>query len=69
MGYAWTSGIRKKGRIAGQLYGECKEILHHLEFPLKLPQRVQVPNNQLLGFWVIVIIVQVLGKYMKHLDT
>ena len=27
-------------------------------------QRVHVPNNEVLGFWVIVIIVQVLGKYM-----
>ena len=27
-------------------------------------QRVQLPNTGVLGFWVIVIIVQVLGKYM-----
>ena len=27
-------------------------------------QRVQVPNIELLGFRVIIIIVQVLGKYM-----
>ena len=26
--------------------------------------RVQVPNNWVLGYWVIIIIVQVLGKYM-----
>ena len=26
--------------------------------------RVHVPNNKGLGFWVIVIIVQVLGKHM-----
>ena len=26
--------------------------------------RVQVPNMQVLGIWVIVILVQVLGKYM-----
>ena len=25
--------------------------------------RVQVPDNQVLGYWVIVVIVQVLGKY------
>ena len=31
---------------------------------LKLTQRVHVPNNQVLGFGVIVIIVLVLGKYM-----
>ena len=31
---------------------------------LELTLRVHVPNNQVLGFWVIVIIVQVLGKYM-----
>ena len=32
--------------------------------------RVQVPNNWVLGFWVIVIIVQVLGKFMiiRYLD-
>ena len=32
--------------------------------------RVHVPNNLVLGFWVIVIIVQVLGKYMiiRYLD-
>ena len=35
-----------------------------------LAQGVQVPNNWVLGFWVIVIIVQVLGKYMiiRYLD-
>ena len=27
-------------------------------------QRVQVPNNKVLGIWVIVIIIQILGKYM-----
>ena len=26
--------------------------------------RVQVPNNWVFGTWVIVIIVQILGKYM-----
>ena len=33
-------------------------------------QRVQVPNNWVLEFWVIVGIVQVSGKYMiiKHVD-
>ena len=33
-------------------------------------QRVHVPNNWGLGFWVVVIIVLVLGKYMiiKYLD-
>ena len=33
-------------------------------------QRVQVPNNELLWFWVIVTIVQVWGKYMiiRYLD-
>ena len=32
--------------------------------------RVQVPKNWVLGIWVIVIIVQVLGKYMiiRYLD-
>ena len=30
--------------------------------PLTL--RVQVPNNQVFGIWVIVSIVQVWGKYM-----
>ena len=31
---------------------------------------VQVPNNEGLGFWVLVVKVQVLGKYMmiRHLD-
>ena len=35
-----------------------------------LSQRVHVPNNWVLGFWVIVIVVQVLGKYMiiRYLD-
>ena len=27
-------------------------------------QRVQVPNNQVLGFGLVVIVVQALGKYM-----
>ena len=33
-------------------------------------QRVQVLNNLVLGFWIIVIIVQVLGKHMiiRYLD-
>ena len=31
---------------------------------MDLARRVQVPNNYVLGFRVIVIIVQVLGKYM-----
>ena len=37
---------------------------------VSLSQRVQVPNNWVLGFFVIVIIVQVLGKYMiiRYLD-
>ena len=32
--------------------------------------RVQVPNNQVLRYWVIAIIVQALGKYMiiRYLD-
>ena len=32
--------------------------------------RVHVPNNWVLGIWVIVILVQVLGKYMivRYLD-
>ena len=35
-----------------------------------LPLRVHVPNNKVLRFWVTVIIVQVLGKYMiiRYLD-
>ena len=37
---------------------------------LSFTLRVQVPNNEVLGIWVIVIIVQVLGKYMiiRYLD-
>ena len=33
--------------------------------------RVQVLKNWVLGFWVIVIVVQVLGKYMiiRNLDA
>ena len=30
--------------------------------------RVPVPNSQVLGFWVTVITVQVLGKYMITSD-
>ena len=35
-----------------------------------IPLRVHVPNNKIFGFWVIVIIVQVLGRYMviEYLD-
>ena len=31
----------------------------------------EVPNNLVLGFWVMVIIVQIVGKYMiiRYLDT
>ena len=33
-------------------------------------QRVHVPSNRVLGFWVVVIIVLVWGKYMiiRYLD-
>ena len=33
--------------------------------------RVHVPNHEVLGFWVKVIEIQVLGKYMiiRYLDT
>ena len=45
---------------------------HGLETSFSLSQRVHVPNNLVLGFWVIVIIVQVLGKYsyiiIEYLD-
>ena len=36
-----------------------------------LPIRVQIPNNYVLGFRIIVTIVQVRGKYMiiRYLDT
>ena len=35
-----------------------------------LTQRIHVSNNQVLGIWVLVIMVQVLGKYMtiRYLD-
>ena len=45
----------------GSPYGTCQKI------PAaggSESQRVHVPNNKVLGFWVIVILVQVLGKYM-----
>ena len=29
-----------------------------------LALRVHVPNNWVLGFWVVMVIVQVLGQYM-----
>ena len=34
------------------------------------PQRVQVPNDEVLGFWVVVLLAQALGKYMiiRYLD-
>ena len=31
---------------------------------VSVARRVQVPNNLVLGFWVIVTIVHVLGKYL-----
>ena len=39
-------------------------MLAHNPSDSSLTQRVQVPNNLLLGFRVLVIIVQVLGKYI-----
>ena len=38
---------------------------------LPVTLRVYVPKNWVLGFWVIVIIVQLLGKYMtiRYLDA
>ena len=42
----------------------------HAVDTLTKTQRVHVPNNWVLGIWVILIIVQVLGKYMiiRYLD-
>ena len=44
--------------------GLAKESVH------PITQRVHVPNNWVLGIWVIVIIVQVLGEHMmiRYLD-
>ena len=44
---------------------QSTELLPSLD-PSSLPSllRVQVPNNKILRIWVIVIVVQVLGKYM-----
>ena len=37
---------------------------------MSLSHRVQVPNSSVLGFWVMIIIVQVLSKYMiiRYMD-
>ena len=58
-----------------RIHGGCKQIM---DVPLNygvrrvrfqktqyVSQRIQVPNNLVLGFWVIVSIVQVLGNYMS----
>ena len=34
-----------------------------------ITQRVQVPNNWVLGLWVVVIVVQVLGRYMVNYEV
>ena len=56
------------GTFLGVLISKGYSILGSiLGYPLNyvdLTQRVQVPNNQVLGFWVMVFIVQALGKYM-----
>ena len=57
--------------IRSPLKGIYRGIYAYMGFRDKvLGFRVQVPNNWVLGFWVIVIMVQVLGKYMiiKYLD-
>ena len=36
----------------------------YLSYTKAITQRVHVPNNLVLGIWVIVIVVQVWGKYM-----
>ena len=41
-----------------------KELMHNRGCEKNRTQRVHVPNNYALGFWVIVIIVLVLGKYI-----
>ena len=50
--------------LTGQVIAAELSILDHTT------PRVQVPNNWVLGIWVLVIIVQVWGKYMiiGHLD-
>ena len=56
-----------------------QENTEPMRWPVGLPevtcrveqtQRVQVPNNLVLGCWVIGMIVQVLGKYViiRYLD-
>ena len=47
-----------------------EDIYDGVGFPKPRTQRVQVPNNLVLGFWVIVVIVLDLGKYMiiRYLD-
>ena len=44
--------------VWGRTDGKAPHLLEVLTL------RVQVPNNLVLGLWVIVIIIQVLGKYM-----
>ena len=48
----------------------AKHLRAHMSSVFVGAQRVHAPNNQLLGFWVIVIMVQALGKHMiiRYLD-
>ena len=71
----WVQGLDKgcwQAKDCLKLLGSPKFIIVAvlLSAKLELPQRVQIPNNKGLGFWVIVIIAQVLGKYMmiRYLD-
>ena len=57
-----SCGADLRGKVPG--FRDLRVTFH------LLAQRVQVRNNQVLGMWVIVIIVQVLGKDMtiRYLD-
>ena len=61
----WGLGFvcKSSQQARGSLLVLCLQGYQELD-KSSITQRVQVPNNWVLGFWVIVIIVQVLGRYM-----
>ena len=63
-----TVVVREKHRKNGFLFEMTRS--HSVAQGLAYTLRVRVPNNLVLGLWVIISIVDVLGKYMniRYLD-
>ena len=51
-------------KVAHPFLPPCLPQRREIKFREGVAQRVQVPNNQVDGIWLTIIIAQVFGKYM-----